>query len=230
MQPHETPPLGTPVPGNEQLDALFMPPQPSRWPGRLLWGTVGIGVVVGAVYGGQWLLANHANIELVAPWQKKPDAVSTDPTVTVLPPGGTRSPGAMTSGGNLSRSRVNNCAGSKPDPDCPPAVLPSGGPSPESEISRIRAANSGAPSEIKATQEVSKGGTQHLEVGRPRNADGSVATAAGPVVDKGQECDLLRVRIGEIDQMLTQNYPAKVKDGLRNEQKNGRARMGSLGC
>lgn len=136
--------------------------------------------------------------------------------------------------GGRQGARFNSCATATPDPGCPPTGPQPSGPSPESEISRIRAANAAkGTSEIAGTREVGKSGTVHIEVGRTREQQAAAAAGVGvgaAPADKGQECDFLRVRIGEIDSMLTQSYPNKVKDGLRDEQKRGRARMGSLGC
>lgn len=211
----------------------YMPPPPSKLPRRLLGGLLLAGALVAAFYGGRWLLENYGKFELVPPWASK-----TQEPLEAPPPAATpvitQRPGAIGPGtAPSSRGRVNTCATSTPDPDCPPATLPAG-PAPESEIARIRAANAkAAPAEIGSAGEIGKSGTPMLEVGRPRGeatASGSGGGGAAPVVDKAQECDFLKVRSSELDAMLAQNYPAKVKDGLRDEQKRGRSRLAALGC
>lgn len=217
----------------DDRDPRFLPPEPSPWPRRLLLTALGVGAAVGAVVGGTWLVENRQNIELVAPWNKgKLSPIDAAPG-SAMAPADRATPNIA--GGELSRSRVNTCAGSNPGPECR-----SGQPAPEygnpgeSEIARIRAANANAaPGDLKG-QDIAKSGAAPLVVGKlaKPTAEGEAtpppAIAAAP--DKGQECEFLKVRAGEIDEMLKQTYPTAVKNGLRDEQKKARARVASLGC
>lgn len=225
---------------SDDLDRPFLPPERSQWPGRLIGGTLLIAALAGAFYGGQWYLENRKNIEFVPPWAKNSAPANApiqqaDPNAPPVPleEASVRSSRVLQPGGKQG-AKFNSCATANPDPGCPPTGAQPSGPSPESEISRIRAANAAkGTAELPAPREVGKGGTAHLEVGRTREQQAAAAAGVGvgaTPADKGQECDFIRVRSGEIDTMLTQSYPNKVNYGLRDEQKRGRARMASLGC
>lgn len=223
----------------DDRDPRFLPPEPSPWPRRLLLATLGLGTAVGAVVGGNWLVQNHANIELVAPWNKGKLAPLDGASGSAMAPADRPTPDIA--GGELSRSRVNTCAGSTPGPECAhgrqpaaAATAPAYGDPGASEIARIRAANANAaPGELKG-HDIAKSGAAPLVVGKlakpPAEGTATPPPAIAAAPDKGQECEFLKVRADEIDQMLKQSYPTAVKNGLRDEQKKARARVASLGC